>query len=258
MCAFFLVGGGYGAMLTSTLLACIAAVDHSQQAVITSATYLARSLGGTIGVTVSSAVYQNVLKDRLWKRFGDEPHAAEIIQKIRDDLNFLKHLPPGWHDGVLDSFMEAFRGVWFTMLALAIGALICNPRCRLEELTWAPELTFTTRYSIRDALAPTDGLRHYVWNRVRDAIDSSGPPQRTATALLALLGPPLQVEKDCWDTLDRGERELSYKDLKDTIDSNTPPEGGQAYPFQIDRSLPKKNEERRTHFFVVDVGYTQS
>lgn len=134
MCAFFLVGGGYGAMLTSTLLACIAAVDHSQQAVITSATYLARSLGGTIGVTVSSAVYQNVLKDRLWKRFGDEPHAAEIIQKIRDDLNFLKHLPPGWHDGVLDSFMEAFRGVWFTMLALAIGALICVALIRQHTL----------------------------------------------------------------------------------------------------------------------------
>lgn len=36
--AFFFVGGGYGAMLTTTLLACIAAVDHSQQAVITSAT----------------------------------------------------------------------------------------------------------------------------------------------------------------------------------------------------------------------------
>jgi MFS family permease len=36
--AFFFVGGGYGAMLTVTLLACIAAVDHSQQAVVTSAT----------------------------------------------------------------------------------------------------------------------------------------------------------------------------------------------------------------------------
>lgn len=36
--AFFLVGAGYGAMLTTTLLACIAAVDHSQQAVVTSAT----------------------------------------------------------------------------------------------------------------------------------------------------------------------------------------------------------------------------
>ncbi|KAL7790927.1 MFS general substrate transporter [Trichoderma ceciliae] len=125
MLAFFLVGGGYGAMLTTTLLACIAAVDHSQQAVITSATYLARSLGGTIGITAGSAVYQNVLNSHLWRRFADEPHAEEIIQKIRDDLNYLKHLPPGWHDGVLSSFMEAFRDVWLTMLTLAIGALIC-------------------------------------------------------------------------------------------------------------------------------------
>ncbi|KAL6878972.1 MFS general substrate transporter [Trichoderma novae-zelandiae] len=134
MSAFFLVGGGYGAMLTTTLLACIAAVDHSQQAVITSATYLARSLGGTIGITVSSAVYQNLLNDRLWQRFGDEPHAADIIQKIRDDLGFLKHLPPGWHDGVLNSFMEAFRGVWFTMLALAVGALVCISLMRQHTL----------------------------------------------------------------------------------------------------------------------------
>lgn len=36
--SFFLIGSGYGATLTTTLLACIAAVDHSQQAVITSAT----------------------------------------------------------------------------------------------------------------------------------------------------------------------------------------------------------------------------
>lgn len=34
----FCVGTGYGSMLTSTLLACIASVDHSQQAVVTSAT----------------------------------------------------------------------------------------------------------------------------------------------------------------------------------------------------------------------------
>lgn len=36
--AFFLVGTGYGSMLTITLLACIAAVDHTHQAVVTSAT----------------------------------------------------------------------------------------------------------------------------------------------------------------------------------------------------------------------------
>ncbi|POR36753.1 Multidrug resistance protein fnx1 [Tolypocladium paradoxum] len=132
--AFFFVGGGYGAMLTITLLACIAAVDHSQQAVVTSATYLARSLGGTVGVTIGSAVYQNILKAHLWDRFGDYPGAAEEIQRIRDDLNELKHLPEGWYDGVIDSFMEAFRGVWLTLLAMAIGALICISMMRHHTL----------------------------------------------------------------------------------------------------------------------------
>ncbi|KND93566.1 Multidrug resistance protein fnx1 [Tolypocladium ophioglossoides CBS 100239] len=132
--AFFFVGGGYGAMLTITLLACIAAVDHSQQAVVTSATYLARSLGGTVGVTIGSAVYQNILKAQLWDKFGGYPGAAEEIQRIRDDLNELKHLPEGWHDGVIDSFMEAFRGVWLTMLAIAIGALICITMMRQHTL----------------------------------------------------------------------------------------------------------------------------
>ena len=36
--AFFLVGSGYGSMLTTSLLACIAAVEHAHQAVVTSAT----------------------------------------------------------------------------------------------------------------------------------------------------------------------------------------------------------------------------
>lgn len=132
--AFFFVGAGYGGLLTTTLLACIAAVDHSQQAVITSATYLARSLGGTVGVTIGSAVYQNILKARLWDRFGDLPGAAEEIKRIRDDLNELKHLPEGWHDGVISSFMEAFRGVWLTLLGISILALICVSLMRQHTL----------------------------------------------------------------------------------------------------------------------------
>ncbi|PHH84754.1 hypothetical protein CDD83_1441 [Cordyceps sp. RAO-2017] len=132
--AFFFVGGGYSAMLTTTLLACVAAVDHSQQAVVTSSTYLARSVGSTMGVTVGSAVYQNILKARLWDRFGDFPGAAEEIRRIRDDLSELKHLPDGWYEGVMDSFMEAFRGVWLTMLAMAVGALICVSMMRHHTL----------------------------------------------------------------------------------------------------------------------------
>lgn len=124
MIAFLLLGSGQGAMLTVTLLACLAAVDHSHQATVTSATYAFRSVGGTVGITVASAIYQNVLKEQLWGRFGDLPGAADEIHRIRDDLDELKHLPEGWHDGVVASFMEAFRSVWFAMLGLTILGLI--------------------------------------------------------------------------------------------------------------------------------------
>jgi len=122
--SMLLHGAGYGAMLTVTLLACIAAVDHSQQAVITAATYLFRSVGATLGITIASAVYQNVLNNRLWERFGDLPGADEEISKIRNNLGELSRLPEGWRDGVIRSFMEAFQGVWLTSLGLAVVGLV--------------------------------------------------------------------------------------------------------------------------------------
>ncbi|KAK8034361.1 major facilitator superfamily domain-containing protein [Apiospora rasikravindrae] len=126
MLSFLLLGSGYGAMLTITLLACLAAVDHSQQAVITAATYGFRSVGGTVGITIASTVYQNVLKTQLWDRFGGLPDAAAEIPRIRDDLDELKHLPEGWDVGaVISVFMEAFRSVWLTMLGLVLLGLVC-------------------------------------------------------------------------------------------------------------------------------------
>jgi hypothetical protein len=85
---------------------------------------LARSLGGTIGITFASVVYQSSLNTNLWARFGDQPNAAEEIQRIRDDLMELNRLPHGWYPGVLESLMTAFGHVWLVMLAWAILALV--------------------------------------------------------------------------------------------------------------------------------------
>lgn len=132
--AMALLGVGYGGMLTVTLLACIAAVDHTHQAVITSATYAFRSVGATLGITVASAVYQNILRARLWDRFGDLPGAADEIERIRDDLSELTRLPEGWYEGVIESFMEAFRGVWVVALALTVAALITGSLMKQHKL----------------------------------------------------------------------------------------------------------------------------
>ena len=122
---FFLAGIGYGGMLTITLLALIAAVDHKHQAVITSASYAFRSTGSTIGITIASAVFQNMLKTELWGRFGDRKDAAKVIGKVRDSFDEIKHLPPDWKRGVMDVYMDALRGVFLTTLGIAVlGAIV--------------------------------------------------------------------------------------------------------------------------------------
>ncbi|KAK4984827.1 hypothetical protein LTR66_000438 [Elasticomyces elasticus] len=123
---YLLLGGlGYGAMLTITLLALIAAVSHEHQAVITSASYAFRSTGSTLGITIASTVFQNLLKVRLNQRFSDFDHAREIIKRIRDSVDEVRHLPAEWREGVMDAYVEALRGVWVAALGLAVlGALV--------------------------------------------------------------------------------------------------------------------------------------
>lgn len=132
--AMVLCGAGYGATLTVTLLACIAAVDHSKQAVITAGTYLFRSVGSTLGVTIASSLHQNILRKRLWERFGDLPGAAEEIERIRNDLGELGRLPEGWYEGVIQSFMDAFRGVWLMLLGLAVVGIVSSAMMKQHKL----------------------------------------------------------------------------------------------------------------------------
>lgn len=130
----FMHGTAYGSMLTVTLISLIAAVEHKHQAVITSASYAFRSTGSTIGITISSAVFQNLLKKGLEGRFGDLPGADEEIGRIRDSVDEVKRLPSGWHDGVIDAYVDAFRGVWVVVLAFGTCAAIASLFIRQHKL----------------------------------------------------------------------------------------------------------------------------
>jgi len=119
-------GIAYGSMLTITLIALISAVDHKYQAVITSASYAFRSTGSSIGITVASAVFQNVLKWRLFDRFGRLPGAVDEIRRIRDSVEEVRHLPEGWYDGVIAAYVEALNGVWSVVLGFAVLAALVS------------------------------------------------------------------------------------------------------------------------------------
>lgn len=120
-------GLGYGGMLTVTLVAMISAVEHKDQAVITSASYAFRSTGSTIGITIASAVFQNILTMDLREKYSDTKGGEKAIKRIRNSLDEINHLPEGWHKAdVLDSYMHAIRGAFVASLALAITATVVS------------------------------------------------------------------------------------------------------------------------------------
>ncbi|KAL6858009.1 hypothetical protein ACO1O0_005455 [Amphichorda felina] len=119
-----LVGVGYGGMMSVSLLATIASVSPEDQAVATSAIYAFRSTGSTVGVTVASVVYQNLLQAGLHARFDGWEGSAEVIKRIIDSLDELKHLPEGWSEGVYEAYGVALRGVFLTGLGCAVLGLV--------------------------------------------------------------------------------------------------------------------------------------
>jgi MFS family permease len=122
---FFLAGIGYSGMLTVTLVALIAAVDQKYQAVITSASYAFRSTGSTIGITVASVVFQNILTPQLWRRLGHEKSGSHMIKQVRNNLGAIKELPPLLREGAREAYMDALRGIFLTLLATAVlGAVV--------------------------------------------------------------------------------------------------------------------------------------
>jgi MFS family permease len=125
MIAFFLIGFTIASMLTITITALIASIDHKYQAVISSAVFAFRNTGSTIGITICSAVFHNVLRTQLWEVLGDRDGADEILPKIRDSLDYIKELPPSWKEPVLEICMQALRAVFITLFGVAtMGALV--------------------------------------------------------------------------------------------------------------------------------------
>lgn len=133
--AFFLCGFGYIGSLTVTLTALISAVDQSDQAVTTSASYAFRSTGSSIGITISSAVFQNMLDRKLWALLGDRPGAAEIISRLKDSLDEIWKLPrDGWQEAAIEAYMFAVRGPFITMLGVGVLGMFISLMMRENVL----------------------------------------------------------------------------------------------------------------------------
>lgn len=131
--SFFVYGFSYGILLTITLIAMISAVGHEYQAVITSASYAFRSTGSTIGIAICSAVFQNVLKDKLWQTLGDQKDAKKWIDAIHDSVDALRRLPVEWQLPALQAYADSLQVVWITLAIIV--ALACISGVFMREHT---------------------------------------------------------------------------------------------------------------------------
>jgi MFS family permease len=132
----FVVGLGIGPIGNVTTLAAVAAIDSAaHQSLLATATQLFREIGASLGAALPAAVFQNVLRGRLWDQFGDRPGAADLIDRILDDV-LRGDVPDGWEGGaVARSFMVAFAWVWVMCLAsglLESGCVVAMREFRLR------------------------------------------------------------------------------------------------------------------------------
>ena len=123
---FFFTGFAYAGKLTVTVTALIAAVEQKNHAVVTSASYAFRGTGSTIGISICSLVFQNVLKKRLWERFGREKGAAELIARLRNSLREIKYLGFDLGREAQEVYMDALRAVFMTIFWMAMLGTVAS------------------------------------------------------------------------------------------------------------------------------------
>ncbi|KAH7918833.1 vacuolar amino acid permease [Leucogyrophana mollusca] len=120
-------GFGMASLITSTLIAMIAGVYKEDMAVATGITYLFRTTGQVLGVSLSGAILQNVLLRKLRERITG-PGSFEIIEEIRHSISSIPDLAPSLRKAAVDSYADALRVVFICQIAINILAFItCIP-----------------------------------------------------------------------------------------------------------------------------------
>ncbi|KAF2467736.1 MFS general substrate transporter [Lindgomyces ingoldianus] len=117
----FLEGMGVGCVFQPILIAAQAHSTKSDRAVVISARNFIRSLGGAVGLAISSAIFSNSLQSHL------PPHlprpVLDAVHKSTFATPNLTKLDSATHDHILDAYASASRSV-FIMWVAGIGGCL--------------------------------------------------------------------------------------------------------------------------------------
>ncbi|KZP24647.1 vacuolar amino acid permease [Athelia psychrophila] len=118
-------GFGMASFITTTLIAMIAGVAREDMAVATGVTYLFRTTGQVLGVSLSGTVLQAVLQKKLQERITG-PGAAQIIESIRHSTEVVRTLEPHLKQAAIASYADALRVVFICQAACNVLALLAS------------------------------------------------------------------------------------------------------------------------------------
>ncbi|KAH8115855.1 major facilitator superfamily domain-containing protein [Phellopilus nigrolimitatus] len=118
---------GNGSGVTTTLIAIIANAAPEDQAIATAISYLFRSLGSVLGISIGSTLVQNSLRSYLHDRLaGEDVDVDDIVERARASLASISSLPPAIQAIVRASYAEAVRTAFLFAFVLACSAFLCS------------------------------------------------------------------------------------------------------------------------------------
>ncbi|KAI0776418.1 major facilitator superfamily domain-containing protein [Irpex lacteus] len=97
-----------GAGITTTLIALIANAGPVDQAIATAVSYLFRSLGTVVWLSVGTTLMQDTLRENV----------DEIIKRVRQSLDYIKELEPSVRVKVIASYEDALHATMYFTAAL--------------------------------------------------------------------------------------------------------------------------------------------
>ncbi|CAJ2510039.1 Uu.00g059390.m01.CDS01 [Anthostomella pinea] len=127
---------GAGTSITTTLIAIIANASPDDTAVAIACSYLFRSLGTTLGISISTAVLQQTLRTQLASNLSDggPGRAREIEDRVRLSLDYIRSLEPDVAAAVRRCYAVATQAAFVPVAVLAALAVVSTLFIRERKL----------------------------------------------------------------------------------------------------------------------------
>ncbi|KAG8533174.1 uncharacterized protein KY384_001957 [Bacidia gigantensis] len=128
-------GFGNGIGVTTTLIGMIANAAHEDLAIATACSYLFRSLGSVVGVSLAATVVQQSLRLQLQQYLKHGKETDIIIKNVRESLDFIKTLDIDLQHIVRKCYGNATRDGFLFAFCLAFCAAISSWFIREKKLS---------------------------------------------------------------------------------------------------------------------------